>query len=99
MYHQGLRDEIKEVIAQIDPQPQTCEDLIALSLRLDHRLSNRKGDRKKSEPCFLTRPKDKTDTDPKDVGEPMDIVGERGPLSAEGKEQRRKNGQCLYCSK
>ena len=100
IYHQGLRDELKDIVAQIDPQPQSCDDLIALTLRLDHRLSDRKkGEKKRSDLRFPLQTREKSSNPSKDTSEPMEIGGIRGPLNTEEKELRRKNGQCLYCGK
>ncbi|KAJ1113638.1 hypothetical protein NDU88_001880 [Pleurodeles waltl] len=47
LFYKGLKEELKDILAQIDPQPTDCEELINLVLRLDHRLAERKGTRKK----------------------------------------------------
>ncbi|KAJ1149016.1 hypothetical protein NDU88_001837 [Pleurodeles waltl] len=49
LFYQGLKEELKEILAQIDPHHKTCTDLINLKLRLDHRLTERKEDKKHPE--------------------------------------------------
>lgn len=100
LFHQGLCDELKDAVAHIDPQPKTCEGLINLVLRLEHRLSERKGDhgrKGKSLPSYVTVGSPETSTASK--GEPMDIGAIRASLTATEKESRRKQGLCLYCGK
>ncbi|KAJ1163406.1 hypothetical protein NDU88_003864 [Pleurodeles waltl] len=49
LFYKGLIEELKDILAQIDPQSTDCQELINLVLRLDHRLAERKGTRKKIE--------------------------------------------------
>ncbi|KAJ1127291.1 hypothetical protein NDU88_005694 [Pleurodeles waltl] len=48
LFYKGLKDELKDILAHIEPQPTDCQDLINLVLRLDHRLAERRGTRKKN---------------------------------------------------
>ncbi|XP_069098275.1 olfactory receptor 5V1-like [Pleurodeles waltl] len=95
LFYQGLKEELKDVLAQIDPQPKTCRDLVNLTLKLDHRLSERKGDKKR--PDRSTWRQDKYRPSPSStssdmVSEPMEIGTLRQPLTKEEKEQRRCKG-------
>ena len=49
LYYQGLKHDLKDVLAEIDPQPTTCADLINLTLRLDHRIAERSGHKNRAE--------------------------------------------------
>lgn len=103
LFYQGLRDDIKDLIAQVDPQPRECSEMIDLALRLDHRMAERRGDRRKGD----SRPVPRLDLYKGSRGvaaksegdEPMQIGSVRGPLTKEEKEQRRKDGLCMYCGK
>lgn len=102
IFYQGLRGELKDVLAQVVQLPNTCEDLIDLTVQLDHRLLERRGDRNRGEGrYFYPRVKSSTEDHPKvpEGVEPMQIGGIRRPLYLEEKEKRRRLKQCLYCGK
>ncbi|KAJ1206035.1 hypothetical protein NDU88_001450 [Pleurodeles waltl] len=87
VFHQGLKDKLKDVLAQVELQPEACTDLINLTLRLDHRLSERKGVRKKWEKpnCRMERSRHlQLSSDP--IIEPMDIGTVRPSLTKEEKD-------------
>ena len=94
LYHQGLSDDLKDVLAQIDPQPTSCADMINLTLRLDHRMAERSGQRRKADGLKAMMETAKSNGN---RGEAMDIGAVHSPLSKAEKEYRRKNGLCLYC--
>ncbi|KAJ1105074.1 hypothetical protein NDU88_002482 [Pleurodeles waltl] len=100
LFYKGLKEELKDILAQIDPQPTDCQELINLVLRLDHRLAERKGTRKKIEK-YSWRVHDNRDSrTPKErTPEPMEIGTIRRPLTKDEKDLRRKNIQCLYCGR
>ncbi|KAJ1088807.1 hypothetical protein NDU88_001962 [Pleurodeles waltl] len=100
LFYKGLKEELKDILAQIDPQPTDCQELINLVLRLVHRLAERKGIRKKIEK-YSWRVHDNRDSrTPKErTPEPMEIGTIRRPLTKDEKDLRRKNGQCLYCGR
>lgn len=95
LFYQGLKEELKDAIAQVEPQPTTCTAMIDLALRLDHRINERKGDKKKPEVTPFAR-LDRGRGN-RSIEEPMQIGGVRGPLSTAEKEQRKVNNLCLYC--
>ena len=100
LYYKGLSEELKVVLANIDPQPATCADLINLTLRLDHRMAERRGDKRGGDRGCTRFDKGKTHEDsPTLGGEPMDIGLVRSSLSKEEREVRRRYGQCLYCGR
>ncbi|KAJ1165667.1 hypothetical protein NDU88_006084 [Pleurodeles waltl] len=100
LFYKGLKEELKDILAQIDPQPANCQDLINLVLRLDHRLNERKGTRKKTEKHSWHAHDNKDSRTPRErTPEPMEIGTIRRPLTKDEKNLRRKNGQCLYCGR
>ena len=96
IYHQGLREDLKDVLAQIDPLPTTCVDLINLTLRLDHRMAERSGQRIKGEKVGTQVDRVKTH---EGGTEAMELGLVRSSLSREEREVRRRTGLCLYCGK
>ncbi|KAJ1151000.1 hypothetical protein NDU88_003787 [Pleurodeles waltl] len=100
LFYKGLIEELKDILAQIDPQPTDCQDLINLVLRLDHRLAERKGTRKKTEKySWRVHENRESRTQKERTPEPMEIGTIRRPLTKDEKDLRRKNGQCLYCGR
>ena len=96
LYHQGLNDHLKDVLAQIDPQPSTCTEMINLTLRLDHRRAEREGQRSRAD-RYMTH--DGTGQTHEGGVEVMDIGAIHSPLSKSEKDMRRRMGLCLYCGK
>ncbi|KAJ1112463.1 hypothetical protein NDU88_000727 [Pleurodeles waltl] len=94
LFYKGLKDELKDILAQIDPQPTDCRDLINLVLRLDHRLAERKGTRKKTEK-YSWRVQDHRESriQKERTPEPTEIGTIRRPLTKDEKDLRRKNGR------
>ncbi|KAJ1113094.1 hypothetical protein NDU88_001351 [Pleurodeles waltl] len=91
LFYKGLKEELKDILAQIDPQPTDCQELINLVLRLDHRLAERKGKRNKIEK-YSWRVHDNRDSrTPKErTPELMEIGTIRRPLTKDEKDLRRK---------
>ncbi|KAJ1209669.1 hypothetical protein NDU88_005042 [Pleurodeles waltl] len=89
LFYKGLKEELKDILFQMDPQPTDCQELINLVLRLDHRLSEK----------YFWRAHDNRDSrTPKErTPKAMEIGTIRRPLTNDEKDLRRKNGQCLYC--
>ncbi|KAJ1089183.1 hypothetical protein NDU88_002334 [Pleurodeles waltl] len=100
LFYKGLKEELKDILAQIDPQPTDCQDLINLVLRLDHRLAERRGTCKKTEKySWCVHDNRESRTQKERTPEPMEIGRIRRPLTQVEKDIRRKNGQCLYCGR
>ncbi|KAJ1118026.1 hypothetical protein NDU88_006221 [Pleurodeles waltl] len=100
LFYKGLKEELKDILAQIDPQPTDCQELINLVLRLDHRLTERKGTRKKTEKYSWRVHNNRDSRTPKErTPEPMEIGIIRRPLTKDEKDLRRKKWQCLYCGR
>ncbi|KAJ1209980.1 hypothetical protein NDU88_005349 [Pleurodeles waltl] len=97
----GLRDDLKDVLAQIVEPPTECSEFIDLVVRLDHHLSERKGEKfQGGTRLVVLKTEEKEFTFPThDTPEPMQIGSVRGPLSKEVKERRKRLKLCLYCSK
>ena len=89
-FHHGLSDALKDGLASIGC-PRELEPLIAHAVRLDNRMREHRGDQGVSWllPAGSGRSKSSEDL------EPMQLGGAR--LSAKEKEQRMREGLCLYC--
>ena len=69
-------------------------------VKLDHRLSERRREKHRSESRVLVfREKRAEPEKPVDDVEPMQIGSVRGPLTEEERRRRRSLGLCLYCGK
>ncbi|KAJ1199159.1 hypothetical protein NDU88_002997 [Pleurodeles waltl] len=66
-----------------------CSEFIDLVVRLDHRLSERKGDKFWGDTCLVVLKTEKKESSIP-THEPMQIGSVRGPLSKEEKERRKK---------
>lgn len=102
IFYRGLRDELKDALAQIPNRPTEISELIDLVLQIDHRLTERRAEKRRDyrplPPRFDRVKNDHTRTgEDAMVAEPMQIGSIRGPLSKEEKEKRRVNQLCLYC--
>lgn len=90
------------MLAQVVHMPSNCDELIDLTVELEHRLLERKGDKLRGDARpLLFRPKvipeDHSPTP--DGSEPMQIGGIKGPISQAERDKRRKLKLCLYCGK
>ena len=96
LYYQGLNEGLKDVLARIDPQPTRVGDLINLTLRLDHRLTERSGGRPR-----LDRSEGIGERVPLHDGgaEAMEVGTVRTAIPRTERENRRKNGLCMFCGK
>ncbi|KAJ1157947.1 hypothetical protein NDU88_010644 [Pleurodeles waltl] len=101
LYYQGLRDDMKDILAQIDPQPSTCTELVNLTLRLNHRLAERRGERRAGDrrPVIPEKEGRPVPNSHDLCGEPMEVGAVRAPLSRAEKESRRVQGLCMYCGR
>ncbi|KAJ1139866.1 hypothetical protein NDU88_006229 [Pleurodeles waltl] len=98
LFYQGHREELKDILAQIDPQPTDCQDLINLVLRIDNRLEERQDTCKMTEKySWRVYERRKSRTPKESNHEAMESGTIRRPLTKDEKDLRRKNGQCLYC--
>ncbi|KAJ1190398.1 hypothetical protein NDU88_007136 [Pleurodeles waltl] len=100
LFYKGLKEELKYILTQIEPQPTDCQELINLVLRLDHRLAECKETHIKIQK-YSWRVHDNRDsgTPNERTPEPMEIGTIRRPLTKDEKDLCRKNGQCLYCGR
>ncbi|XP_069463439.1 zinc finger protein 91-like [Ambystoma mexicanum] len=98
LFYQGLREELKDLVAQVDPQPEDCSTMIDLALRLDQRQSECHQDRRKwdNKPMVRLDQQKNTKLSEKGTEEPMQIGTILGSLTKEEKERRREK-LCLYC--
>ena len=56
MFYNGLREDLKDISAQIVDPPKTCPELIELVVKLEHRVLERKRRRNMSDMKVLTFP-------------------------------------------
>lgn len=96
LFYRGLRDDLKDSLSHFIDLPDDCSEFIDLVVKLDHRLSERRGERSRGDTKLLIIKPEKRESD---KSEPMQIGGMRGPLSSEEKDRRRKGNLCLYCGK
>mgnify|MGYP002804392277 CR=1 FL=1 len=102
IFYRGLKDELKDALSQIPKRPTEVSELIDLVLQMDHRLSERRNERRRDHrplPPRFDRVSLESSrvTETPAVEEPMQIGSIRGPLSKEEKEKRRQGKLCLYC--
>ena len=102
LFYRGLKDELKDILAQIPNRPNDVSALIDLVLEIDFRQGERRGEKKKdyrpSVPRFdRVRTENSRSPECSTGVEPMQIGTIRGPLTKEEKDKRRRNNQCLYC--
>ena len=100
LFYKGLREELKDMVSQVVNPPDTCNELIDLVVKLDHRLSERRREKGRHESRMLVyRDKRLEPEKGLDDSEPMQIGSIRGPLTEEERKRRRSLGLCLYCGK
>ena len=98
LFYRGLREELKDMVAQIVNPPDTCCELIELVVKLDHRLFERRREKQRSDsrPSVYRERRSEPEKTFDEV-EPMQIGSIRGPLTEEERKKRRSLGLCLYC--
>ena len=84
------------MLAHIDPQPTTCVDLINLTLRLDHRIAERSGQRNKADKALSQLEKSR---ESEGGAEAMEIGTIRSSLTKIERDLRCRNGLCMNCGK
>ena len=101
----NLSSEVKDHLV-FSEEPQTLEELIRLSIRIDNRLFERRAERRLELHRRLSQPVSSsrmlsvpTTSPPSVIPVPMEIgaVGKRGPLSDAERARRRRMNLCLYC--
>lgn len=102
LFYQGLRSDLKDVLASVVPLPVTCEGLIDLTVQLDHRLQERKEDKQRGEfkiPYIRPRVLAEGNSSNMTGNDSRQAGGLRGPISAEERQRRRQQKLCMYCGK
>lgn len=100
-YYAGLKDSLKDELARME-RPDTLEDMIETTVRLDNRLYERKLEKGEK----TTQPRKPNQRRPKAWGDPMEIDtvekhekrAEKKPLTSKQQEWQ-KTGACLKCGK
>lgn len=96
-YYHGLKDVIKDELAKVD-RPESLEDLINLTIRLDNRLHERRMQKTKTPVSF---PRPSYPAAPVSSHTDMEIDGTSQPrfkkLTDAEKKRRRDNNLCMYC--
>jgi len=110
LYYNGLRDEIKDELARVD-RPADLPSLITQSLRIDHRLSERRVDRNRQGPLRPFNPRlpllqpraagppvGPLQPPPPPVGPiPMELGANRPPFRRLTPEERERRMQANLC--
>lgn len=101
IFYRGLRDELKDSLAEIVDLLSDCSKFNDLVMRLNKKVTERRGERPCGEHKLLLVQSECKETNLKshDISEFMQIGGLRGPFTAEEKQRRRKLNLCLYCGK
>jgi hypothetical protein len=104
-FYTGLSDEIKDELARVEP-PDTLDQLVQLALRIDHRLYERRLERRLPRPPPRVLPPPPRMPPPPSPAPlpagptPMEIDGGRPVyrrLTPEENQRRRALNLCLYC--
>jgi len=98
-FQQSINDAIKDELVSRD-EPANLEGLIALAIRIDNRLRERRRERAaRSSPVFVSPspvpPRFPSSPVPESEPEPMQLG--RAHLSPEERQRRVRLGACLYC--
>jgi Retrotransposon gag protein/Zinc knuckle len=115
MFHEGLSDEVKDVLATTPHVPEHLDEFVRLAIAIDNRLFARRQDKQRNSNRSFHRPmpvqtpsfeRQPTPTRPRetirqDGPTPMDLsnLQTRKSLTAEEKQRRRDLNLCLYCGK
>ena len=100
IFYRGLREELKDIVSQVVNPPESCVELIELVVKLDHRLSERKREKHRTDSRVLVFRDRKSEIEKtEDDVEPMQIGNVRRPLTDEERKRRRSLGLCLYCGR
>jgi hypothetical protein len=105
-YKAGLKKEVRERVSLVRPKPANFEAYVALAIDFDNEMHEevleekaraKRNGKTPATPRPSTTSQASTALSP---GEPMEIDSvkvKRGPLTAEEKERRRREGLCSYC--
>lgn len=105
IFYQGLREDLKDRISQVVPQPSTCAELIDLALQIDQRQRERRTEKRGGDGYVERRGKEVQECMFRGEGEqdmapePMQVGGMRRRLTDQEYERRRKRDLCLFCGK
>lgn len=103
IFYQGLKEELKDKVAQVVPQPATCADLVELVLQMNQRMLERQWEKNRlgSPPLenYTSMESDKGARSGEAQSEPMQIGSIRRTLTEKEKERRRRFNLCLFCGK
>lgn len=95
MFYMAINPEIRIALAA-HPRPEKFQEYVQLAIRLDNCLYEANQENRAEARRNRVRHTNHNDSTAMDVD---NIQTQRGPLSKEEKDKRRKNGECLYCGK
>jgi len=108
LYHNGLNDDIKDVLAHTDRVPDSFEEYSSLCIRIDNRQFQRKLEKKsqgrnnsRNPRTFGHNPSIPTyNPNPEATSMQVDVIDLRpkSQLPEDEKQRRRREGLCLYCA-
>ena len=106
LYRNGLNDQLKDALANIQVLPTSFDEIASLCMNLDNRQFYRRVENRRNEETSYRQRRSPTQFRPPPIAPtPMDLDNinvatnkkTKGPLTAAQKEHRMKNGLCLYC--
>ncbi|OMJ19218.1 Retrotransposon-derived protein PEG10 [Smittium culicis] len=97
LYRNGLNDQIKDALANINQLPESFNEFSKLAINLDNRQYYRKIEQRKNNiprQVYNNNNSDKMEIDNINI---KDSPQKFTKLTKEEKEKRMRNGECLYC--
>ena len=108
-FYDGLKEAIKDLLVTVK-RKQVFDDFVNQCIEIDNRVHERERERKHSSRPSTSRPQDSrprasastpsySAPTPSSQVVPMEIDAvKRGPITAEEKARRKKEGLCYYCA-